>query len=197
VRRNKKNFQKTYFDTLLTRSMVGYKVTAGSFSFPNKKKALPQLNYTAYLITIRASMATDIYGTDLQLVVKRNQKGELYADIDINREGDFTTISGKDNVIQAIRNRLATRKGELAELGHPEYGSLLEDMVGEANTEDTRRIIETLVHEALKYEPRIESILTVSAVEGGKDRVDITIRVRLRETSEILTAEYPFYLESI
>lgn len=144
-------------------------------------------------------MAKDVFGTDLVLELKRDPKDQsIKADVGLSRTGDLSIVSGKEVIIQAIRNRLATRKGELAELGHPEYGSLLEEMIGEPNTEDTRRIIETLVRECLKYEPRIESILNVTATteESTKDCVDINVHVKLKETRETLTVTYPFYLEA-
>ncbi|MGV2388060.1 MAG UNVERIFIED_CONTAM: hypothetical protein LVR29_06225 [Microcystis novacekii LVE1205-3] len=37
--------------------------------------------------------------------------------------GDLGAIEGQTNLRQAILNRLLTRKGELAKLGHPDYGS--------------------------------------------------------------------------
>lgn len=144
-------------------------------------------------------MVDDTFGTDLVLTMKKDPKDEsIKPDLGLSRTGDLATLSGKDVIVQAIRNRLATRKGELTELGHPEYGSLLEEMIGEPNTEDTRRIIETLVRECLKYEPRIESILSVSATteESTKDCVDINVHIRLKETGGTLTVTYPFYLEA-
>lgn len=139
-----------------------------------------------------------LFGTDLRLVVKTDPHDEdiTYMDLATAHTGDMETISGKDLMIQAIQQRLATRRGELAHLGHPEYGSLLEEMIGEPNTEDTRAIIETLVRDCLKYEPRIDSIEYVhaSADDRRPDVVNIEVAVRLRGTAERLVVEYPFKL---
>lgn len=139
-----------------------------------------------------------LFGTDLKLVLKTHPDDEeiAYMDLSTARTGDLDVISGRDLMIQAIQQRLATRKGELAHLGHPEYGSLLEEMVGEPNTEDTRAIIETLVRDCLKYEPRISMIESVVATTDPRypDVVNIDVVVRLRGSREPLSVEYPFKL---
>jgi phage baseplate assembly protein W len=141
---------------------------------------------------IDKSMVDDELGTDLALGVKKNDK----VDIQIDGKGGLKTVSGIDNIVQAIRNRLATKLGELRGLGHPEYGSLLEDVIGEPNTEDTRRIIEALVRESLRHEDRFESIQSVKVLENKSDRnrVDIVVEVKLK-TGRELSVRYPFYLE--
>ena len=98
----------------------------------------------------------DRFGKDLRIRVDTDKDGFQVSDLDISRTGDLGTVEGEETVIQAIRNRLATRRGELTELGHPEYGSLLETVIGEPNTEDTHRIIETLVRD-LHMPPQILS----------------------------------------
>jgi phage baseplate assembly protein W len=107
------------------------------------------------------------------------------------------TVDGEENVIQAIRHRLATRRGELTELGHPEYGSLLETVIGEPNTEDTHRVIETLVRDCLQYEPRIENIIEIEARANRTyhEIVDINVVLKLRGAGEPIRAVYPLYLE--
>ena len=87
------------------------------------------------------------FGTDLMIAGEEVfEDGELRVRNDLfsRNTGDLSTVGGKDNIIQAIRHRLSTRKGELTELGHPNYGSLLHEMIGQPNTEGTRAIIETL-----------------------------------------------------
>ena len=56
---------------------------------------------------------------------------------------DYSTLDGRDNLAQAIVMRLLTPRGELAELGHPEYGSRLNELLGAPNTE-TRAACEAL-----------------------------------------------------
>ena len=143
------------------------------------------------------------YGTDLIIAAEEIfEDGELRVrnDLFARDTGDLETVKGKSNIIQAIRHRLSTRKGELTELGHPQYGSLLHEMIGQPNTEGTRAIIETLVHDCLLQDPRIESILSVQALprkdrSGGMSMVEIQVTLRLRESYEQMSVEIPFSLE--
>src|SRR5690606_10108778 len=65
-------------------------------------------------------------GSDLRLDYALG--GGFFEDADVRavlgaRGRDLARASGLDNLTQAIANRLKTRRGELAELGHPSYGS--------------------------------------------------------------------------
>jgi len=139
----------------------------------------------------------DRFGRDLKVLVKTDKDGFQVSDLDISRTGDLATVEGDDTVLQAIRHRLSTRRGELTELGHPEYGSLLETVIGEPNVEDTHRIIETLVRDCLHYEPRIENIIdvTASANKTNLNIVEIGVILKLRGNPEPLRVVYPLYLE--
>jgi len=72
---------------------------------------------------------------------------------------DLELIEDEDNLVQAVANRLKTRKGELAALGHPDYGSRHHELMGEPNVERTRNLIKFYVLRALRDEPRIERVL--------------------------------------
>ena len=76
-------------------------------------------------------------------------------------KGDFRLVHGRNNLVQAIMNRLITRRGELASLGHPEYGSRLYLLLGEPDIMRTRLRCELYVREALAGENRIAEILDV------------------------------------
>ena len=67
--------------------------------------------------------------------------------------------SAASSLEQALANRLKTRKGELAALGHPDYGSRHHELIGEPNVERTRNLIKLYVLQALRDEPRIEKVL--------------------------------------
>lgn len=71
---------------------------------------------------------------------------------------DIDVAAGVDAAVQMLANRLKARKGELAPLGHPDYGSRHHELVGEPNIERTRALIKLHVLEALRHEPRIEQI---------------------------------------
>ena len=74
---------------------------------------------------------------------------------------DVALTDGIDNFTQAVANRLKTRKGELAALGHPDYGSRHHDLLGEPNVARTRNLIKLYVLQALRDEPRIEMTVRV------------------------------------
>jgi len=139
----------------------------------------------------------DRFGKDLKIKVSINKDGFQESDLDVSRTGDLGTVKGEDTVLQGIRHRLSTRRGELTELGHPEYGSLLETVIGEPNTEDTHRVIETLVRDCLRYEPRIENIIDIVAKPNSREHnvVDINVVLKLRGEAEPFRVVYPMYLE--
>ena len=102
---------------------------------------------------------------------------------------DYETIDGRDNLGQAVLMRLLTPRGELAELGHPEYGSRLDELLGTPNTETRRGLAKLFVLEALAQEPRIAKVVEVTsrpAVEE-RDLVDILIRVQPIGATETVT----------
>jgi len=137
------------------------------------------------------------YGSDILIVSRKDENDRIITDVSIERTGDLETIYGRDLMIQAIRHRLLTDKGELSSLGHPEYGSLLKEIIGEPNTPDTHRIIETLVRDSLKHEPRIENIISVAAYPSKEksDVVFISVHVKLVNDHEELKVLYPIYPE--
>ena len=93
---------------------------------------------------------------------------------------DYETIDGRDNLGQAVVMRLLTPLGELAELGHPEYGSRLNELLGSPNSETRRGLAKLFVLEALAQEPRIAKVeeVTVTPAVEERDLVDILIRVQ-------------------
>ncbi|HEU0015545.1 MAG TPA: hypothetical protein VFQ45_17850 [Longimicrobium sp.] len=72
--------------------------------------------------------------------------------------GDLLRASGRDNLAQAILNRLYTRVGALSGLGHPAYGSRLYLLAGEPDTRRTRALAEFYVREALGRDPRVTAV---------------------------------------
>lgn len=112
---------------------------------------------------------------------------------------DLAVADGIAAITQAIANRLKTRKGELAALGHPDYGSRHHDLIGEPNVERTRDLIKLYVLQALRDEPRIEKVLRADVVAEHappRDTVRITLSVRLVRESTPLNLVIPFSLEA-
>jgi len=133
----------------------------------------------------------ELLGRDLKLIDKEDGG----RDIKINNKGDLETVSGAFNLGQAITNRLMTRKGELSELGHANYGSRMYELIGEPNNERTRELAKIYVKECLSQEPRIKEIVKVVVSPVGNDRIDISISVIPIESEVVLNIVFPFYLE--
>ena len=114
-------------------------------------------------------------------------------------ERDLDLVDGLDNLTQAIANRLKTHRGELADLGHPEYGSRHHELIGEPNVERTRNLIKLYVLQALKREPRIIRVLkaTVAAEhDPPRETVRIELEVEVVDRATPLNLVVPFSLEA-
>jgi phage baseplate assembly protein W len=93
---------------------------------------------------------------------------------------DVATVAGIDNAVQAVIHRIKTAKGELAGLGHPEYGSRHHELVGEPNSEHNRNLVKLYILQALAHEPRIERIRKASVRfdrSRAPDRVEIALEL--------------------
>jgi len=128
------------------------------------------------------------------------EDADLHDEKVLERAGrrDLTAVEGVDALTQAIANRLKTRKGELAPLGHPDYGSRHHELMGEPNVQRTRDLIKLYVLQALADEPRIERVLkaTVRAEhEPPRDTVRIELSVQVIDGPKPLNLVVPFSLE--
>lgn len=146
-----------------------------------------------------------LLGTDLALDYRRS--GGSYEDADL-RSGltdraagrrDIRTLDRVEAIAQAIVNRLKTRKGELAPLGHPNYGSRHHELIGEPNVERTRNLVKLYVLQALAREPRIERVLAADVrpdFPRPRSMVRIEVTVRLIGEATPLNLVVPFALEA-
>jgi phage baseplate assembly protein W len=110
---------------------------------------------------------------------------------------DLAVASRLQAADQLLANRLKTHKGELAPLGHPEYGSRHHELIGQPNVERTRNLIKLHVLEALSHEPRIEKVLECTVRPGHvppRDTVRIEVTVRLHGEPTPLNLVVPFNL---
>lgn len=121
--------------------------------------------------------------------------------VDINiLRGDLKQVDGRSNLTQSILNRLFTRKGEIAGLGHPEYGSRLYQLMGEPNNKRTRALAELYIRESLDEEIRIKEIVSVIVEEPPRNSIErnmIIIKMALLavEEEEPLTISLSMKLE--
>jgi phage baseplate assembly protein W len=125
--------------------------------------------------------------TDLSLELRHNELRPVYV-VEATRmlgpggKGlmvDFGTVGGRDNLAQAIIMRLLTPRGELSNLGHPQYGSRLHELIGSVNTETKRNLVRLYILESLQTESRIEKIQEVIVQPAVKrpTSVDVSLRV--------------------
>jgi phage baseplate assembly protein W len=132
-----------------------------------------------------------IIGKDLKL-----KFDELGVDLAAS-EGDFDTVKAEYNLAQAIIHRLAIGEGELYDVGHADYGSHLQDLIGEPNNGRTRMRVENLVRDCLTQEPRIREVSSVNVNSRPDDpnSLDIEITVLPIGSDNFLSVVYPFNLE--
>lgn len=154
----------------------------------------------------RLELVTPHMGRDLRLDYTFG--GGFFEDADLasaTRAGgsiatrDLSVAEGVEAITQAIANRLKTRKGELASLGHPNYGSQHHSLIGEPNVERTRDLIKLYILQALRHEPRIEKVLKADVVaehSPPRESVRISITVRLIGVPTPLNLIIPFSLEA-
>ncbi len=105
-------------------------------------------------------------------------------------------ITGPDYLVQAIINRLFTYKGELSLLGHPDYGSKLNLLIGEINTPRTRHMAEVYIRECLARESRIEEIISISvaAPSPGRKRSELNVTIAVKPVDEQQDIVFSFSL---
>ncbi len=132
----------------------------------------------------------------LDLFLTRRHTGQLisereFVDIKSTTQRDLAKVAGVNNLSQAILNRLHTRQGELANLGHPDYGSRLYQLAGELNNNRTRALAELYIRECLAQEYRIEEVVEVifAPPERGMNRetLKVTIAIKPVDIESLLT----------
>lgn len=92
---------------------------------------------------------------------------------------DLTTTAERDLVVQAVWLRLALPRGELAHLGHPDFGSRLYRLIGRRLTDATLALAAAYVREALRREPLVAAIEALR-VTGEPLRSELRIALRVR-----------------
>ena len=131
------------------------------------------------------ALPTDILGRDLAALYRITDG--RHEDVDVRTSGraargehldDAALVDGIDNAVQAVIHRIKTRKGELADLGHPEYGSRHHELIGEPNSEHNRNLVKLYILQALAFEARIARIHKAAIrFDRGRapDRVEILL----------------------
>lgn len=118
----------------------------------------------------------DLFGTDLRLM-----EAAAAMDVVADPTGDLAPVRGNENIVQALTMRLLVRKGELARLGWPNYGSRLHELIGEPNNQRTRTILMAHARTAIEQDPRVREVTDIEArvPEGERDTVRLNIEIQL------------------
>ena len=125
-------------------------------------------------------------GSDL-LVTTRAQTGRV----------DLQTIRDTDNLKQALLLRFLTPVGELTQLGHPDYGSRLSELIGELNNDANRNLAKMFVLQALALEPRVQQVLNVTVTQNSarRNQMDIAVSLKAITSQAPLNLVFPFFLQ--
>lgn len=102
----------------------------------------------------------EVFLTDISLV-----NGKLQFN-----NGDIALVSGRENLKQAISNRIVTDHGDL--IYHGNYGANLGRLKGSLNGPSRAMVAASYVEDALANENRIQAINSIKATPQG-DRLDI------------------------
>ena len=136
-------------------------------------------------------MNAEILGRDLRL-----EPGLFGFGLTADRD-DLAAVAGVDNLVQALLIRFNTPRGDLAALGHPDYGSRLHELIGRSNDETTRNLVRLFTLETLRQEPRVGQVLDlgVQTVDGRPDLVLVSIKVTPIETETPVNLVFSIGLE--
>ena len=147
----------------------------------------------------------DRFGADLKLLKNldltkssRDPGNDLSTRIRIETNRfDLDIHSKVDNLVQALLLRFLTPVGELAQLGHADYGSRLFELIGELNTETNRNRAKLFTLQALQAEPRVKEVRAVDVTQNKADpaRMDIKVSLLAIDSDTLLNLVFPFFLE--
>jgi len=146
------------------------------------------------------------FGTDLRLLrnldltkSSRDPGNDLSTRVRVGPppQFDLDILNTADNLVQALLLRFLTPVGELAILGHPDYGSRLSELIGELNSETNRNRAKLYTLQALQAEPRVKEIRSVTVTQSARERtqMDITVSLLPVDSDTLLNLVFPFFLE--
>ena len=99
---------------------------------------------------------------------------DMQSDWSFNDKGDLELVSGKDNISQAISNRLSTELNSL--LFYNEYGSLLWSFIGWRSSKQSLEFMKIEIENRLLQDPRLrEYSVDLEYLGDGSVRIDMGI----------------------
>jgi phage baseplate assembly protein W len=146
------------------------------------------------------------FGTDLRLLGNLTEQNSRARGSDLftmvrpeTGQTDLARLTQVENLQQALLLRFLTPVGELAELGHPDYGCRLHELIGEPNTESNRNRAKLFTLLALQAEPRVKKVLTVNVNTRRQNpsQVDISVSLLAIDSDTPLNLVFPFFFEGV
>ena len=152
------------------------------------------------------------FGQDLDLGFVANEDAWIlsapYTRVDLTPETrtdiaprvtDLKLAAGLRNLVQDLIIRLQTQIGELAPLGHPNFGSRHHELIGMPNTETNRNRLKLHILHCLQQEVRLAKVnsVEVSLPPGNenRDKADVRIIATARGFEEPFSLVVPFSFE--
>ena len=148
--------------------------------------------------------SSDEFGVDLRLLGNLQFQNDRARGSDLftrkrpeTGQTDLQTLSGNENLVQALLLRFLTPVGELAQLGHPDYGSRLSELIGELNNETNRNRAKMYVLQALAAEARVQEVVQLTVVQNQaiRDEMDISVTLKAIDSDTPLNLVFPFFLQ--
>jgi phage baseplate assembly protein W len=115
-----------------------------------------------------------LFGTDL-LLASRAGGYDLVPDY----QGDIALTQSTDNISQALTLRILVRRGELARLGWPDFGSRVHELIGEPNNLRTRTRLMAFARNAIERDPRVVEITNIKAEPTERSLVRLEMDIQL------------------
>lgn len=120
---------------------------------------------------------TSLFGTDEELEGTGDHPADTF--------GDVRAITGYANLQMQLQHRLATTRGELAALGHPDYGSIIPTLVGKAGEDMWYERIKLEAEITILQDPRVRKVENLTMmVEGTTVYIEADI-VPINQTSSV------------
>jgi len=124
-----------------------------------------------------------LFGIDLAL---RDGAGgaDLTLEGPARGSGDIALAVGNDNLVQALTMRLQIRRGELAALGWPDYGSRLHELIGQPNLPRTQLKAQVFAREAIEADPRVEAVAGIDVLRIPGERQVLRLSILVQAITE-------------
>lgn len=110
----------------------------------------------------------------------------------VTSTGDLDTISGLENVQNALFHRLITSPGSL--IHRPNYGVGIKDFQNSINDIENQRRLALRIQEQYELDPRVEEVLGVRVDVGDltPEKIIVTVRYNVLGYGEVTSRFIPF-----